>query len=89
MKKINQIITVITSVVMAVIIIQSCAASKVTDRGGAQLWGENCQRCHYLPPTTLYNNDQWEVVGTHMQLLAVLTDDEAKKIIEFIKSANE
>lgn len=89
MKKINQIITVITGVVVAVIIIQSCAASKITDRGGSQLWAENCTRCHYTPPTTLYTNDQWEVIGTHMQLRAMLTDDEAKKVIEFIKSANQ
>lgn len=89
MKRINQIITGIAAAVVAVIVILSCASSRITDRGGAQLWGENCTRCHYTPPTTLYTNDQWDVIGTHMQLRAVLTDDEAKKVIEFIKSANQ
>lgn len=89
MKRINLIISGLVVTVAAIIVIQSCAASKITDRGGAQLWAENCQRCHYTPPTTLYTNDQWEVIGTHMRLRAVLTDDEADKIIEFIKSANQ
>lgn len=89
MKSTNKIITAIAGVVVAAFLIQSCVASKITDRGGAQLWTENCQRCHYTPPTTLYTNDQWEVIGTHMQLRAMLTDNEAKKVIEFIQSANQ
>lgn len=89
MKKVNNILLAIVGIIVAIIIIQSCAAAKITDRGGAQLWSENCTRCHYAPPTTLYNNDQWDVIGTHMRLRALLTEDEANKIVEFIKSANQ
>ncbi len=88
MKKIL-ILGILSILIFAIVIIQQgCAIEKITDRGGAQLWSENCIRCHSTPPPNVYSNEQWEVISTHMRVRASLTDDESKKIIEFIKSAN-
>lgn len=57
-------------------------------KGGAQLWGENCVRCHNAPPPTAYGDDQWTVIGQHMRVRANITRDETEKIIEFMKNAN-
>ncbi len=63
-----------------------CAPSKnILEESGAQLWGENCNRCHNAPPKDHYNKDQWEVVGLHMQVRANLTNQEVDKIIGFLK----
>lgn len=64
----------------------SCKASqKVAGKTGAQLWAENCQRCHNTPSPTTYSAEQWETVGMHMQSRALLTNDERDKIVDFLK----
>ncbi|MFI5153489.1 MAG: c-type cytochrome [Chitinophagales bacterium] len=64
----------------------SCSASqKIVAKTGAQLWAENCQRCHNTPSPSTFSHDQWEVVGMHMQTRALLTDTERDKIIAFLK----
>ncbi|NOY51038.1 MAG: cytochrome c [Chlorobi bacterium] len=70
--------------------ISSCVSEKqLTEaKSGAQLWAENCVRCHNTPSPTSYSDPQWDVVGLHMRVRANLTDNETKKIIEFLKSAN-
>jgi len=57
-------------------------------KSGAQLWGENCIRCHNTPSPASYNDTDWGTIGLHMRIRANLTDVEAKKIFEFLKSAN-
>ena len=88
MKKISYIISAIITIVIATIFIQSCASTKLAERGGSQLWSENCIRCHNTPPPNVYTNEQWETIAMHMLIRAGLTDDEIKKITEFIQSAN-
>lgn len=57
-------------------------------KGGAQLWAENCTRCHYSRPPTQYSAQQWDLVVTHMRLRADLTGQEAGEIIKFLQSSN-
>ncbi len=78
------------AVFMTTILIQSCASSKVliAYKSGAQLWGENCIRCHNTPSPADFNDAQWKTVGLHMQDRANLTSDEAGKIVAFLQSAN-
>ena len=66
----------------------SCVSAKVAMRSGAQLWGENCVRCHSTPSPAAYNNTDWETIGLHMRVRANLTAVETNKIVEFLKSAN-
>ena len=69
-----------------VLIITSCVTARINDKSGTQLWGENCQRCHNTPPSSAFTNTQWEVINTHMRQRAMLTEDEYKKITEFMQA---
>ncbi len=69
-----------------IVLLNSCTASqKITMKSGAQLWGENCQRCHNTPSPSTFSPEQWETVGMHMQSRALLTDNERDKIVAFLK----
>lgn len=57
-------------------------------KGGAQLWAENCVRCHNIRSPSSYSDAQWEVAMHHMRIRANLTAEEHRKILEFLKSAN-
>jgi len=57
-----------------------------TEKGGTQLWAENCQRCHTMRSPSEYSGAKWEVVMQHMRVIANLTPEEHKQILEFLKS---
>jgi cytochrome c553 len=64
----------------------SCAPTKmVAEKSGAQLWGENCNRCHNAPSMDQYSKDQWKIIGSHMKLKAGMTTDEVDKIVAFLQ----
>lgn len=88
--KFKNILFVIIAGIFTALVINSCASQRamVAAKGGAQLWGENCIRCHTTPSPASYNDVDWETIGMHMRIRANLTDEEATKIIEFLKSAN-
>src|SRR5438067_6303099 len=56
------------------------------EKSGAQLWAENCVRCHNIRSPSNYSPAQWEVVMMHMRVRANLTPQAHKKILEFLKS---
>ena len=60
----------------------------ILDKSGAQLWGENCNRCHNAPDPATYSDDHWDAATEHMRQKALLTDLEITKIRQFLKSAN-
>src|SRR6266550_4251176 len=76
----------------------SCAANKqsgevssgttpsAAEKSGAQLWAENCVRCHNIRSPSNYSPAQWEVVMMHMRVRANLTPQEHKKILAFLKA---
>lgn len=57
-------------------------------RTGAQLWAENCTRCHYSRPPKQYSAQQWDIIVTHMRLRADLTGQEAREITKFLQANN-
>ena len=59
-----------------------------TSKGGAELWGQNCARCHNMRSPSAYSDKQWEVIAQHMRVRANLTAEETRKILEFLKSGN-
>ena len=71
--------------------VASCASSPSGEeevKGRAQLWEENCSRCHnYRSPSEL-SDRQWEVVLLHMRVRANLTQEEYEAILEFLKAGN-
>ena len=60
----------------------------IKERGGAQLWGDNCARCHNSRPPSEFSDDQWEVITHHMRVRANLTAYEHDMILKFLQSAN-
>lgn len=74
---------------MLIMIVNGCVTSnRIAWKSGAELWAENCVRCHNTPPPNSFTDKQWNKIGVHMKIRAYLTDDEQKKIIEFLQSAN-
>ena len=59
-----------------------------TGKSGAQLWAENCVRCHNIRSPGSLSPVQWEVALMHMRVRANLTPEEHKKILEFLKSGS-
>ena len=64
------------------------ADAKSSGKGSAQLWAENCVRCHNVRSPSTYSDAEWDVAMMHMRTRANLTAEESKKILEFLKSAN-
>lgn len=89
MKNIKIIFFIILFAISAAAFVSGCKTPKyITDKSGAQLWGESCVRCHNAPSPATYSDDQWNIILGHMKIKAGLTDIETKKIERFLKSAN-
>ena len=75
-------------------LVVGCAANKqsgevvagTTGKSGAELWANNCVRCHNIRSPSSYSPAQWEVIMMHMRVRANLTPEEHKKILEFLKA---
>lgn len=57
-------------------------------KSGAQLWAENCARCHNLRAPGSFDDAQWDVAMMHMRERANLTGYQQRAILKFLKSAN-
>jgi len=67
--------------------INSCSVpAKITQKSGAQLWGEICNRCHTAPSPEEFNTKNWEIICAHMQVRAKIPEDEIAKIKAFLTS---
>jgi hypothetical protein len=85
---------IITFCAAATWLVLGCAANKqsgevaagTTEKSGAELWAENCVRCHNIRSPSNYSPAQWDVVMMHMRVRANLTPEEHKKILEFLKA---
>ena len=75
------------AITLALTIVGCVASQKVAAKSGAQLWAENCQRCHNTPTPGSFSGDQWETIGMHMQTRALITEQERDKIVEFLKQS--
>lgn len=89
MKKIPIIISLFTLLTMMFIAVSCSTTSSLADaKSGAQLWGENCIRCHNVPSPETFSDSEWDVAVMHMRVRANLTENEAVKIADFLKTAN-
>jgi len=57
-------------------------------KAGAQLWAENCSRCHNIRPPESFSDAQWAAVVHHMRLRADLTGEEQRTITEFLQASH-
>jgi hypothetical protein len=58
-----------------------------SSKGRAQLWQQNCVRCHNARPATWYSEREWEVAMHHMHVRGYLTGKETRAISEFFRAA--
>ncbi|MCB0746903.1 MAG: cytochrome c [Ignavibacteriae bacterium] len=74
---------------IAAVVINGCSSSSETiQKSGAQLWGENCVRCHNAPSPAAFSDSEWETITQHMQVRANLDSKKTRSILEFLKMAN-
>jgi hypothetical protein len=57
-------------------------------KSGAQLWSDNCARCHNMRPPEEYGPNQWAAIVMHMRMRADLTGEEARKVTLFLQAAS-
>ncbi len=62
-------------------------AQHPSGKGRAQLWQQNCVRCHNARPATWYSEREWEVAMHHMHVRGYLTGKETRAITEFFRAA--
>ncbi|MCH7513324.1 MAG: cytochrome c [Bacteroidetes bacterium] len=87
--KLSKIIIALAFIGYIIFSVSSCKPSQfITAKSGAQLWGENCVRCHNIPSPNIYSDQQWELAVSHMRLRGNLTKEESDKITEFLQAAN-
>ena len=63
-------------------------AQQASAKSGAQLWSENCSRCHWARPPQSYSDAQWQTVVHHMRLRADLTGQEQRAITTFLQASH-
>jgi len=64
------------------------ASVQSPQKGGAEVWAQNCGHCHNIRSPSSYSDAHWEVVMLHMRVRANLTAEEHRKILAFLKSAH-
>jgi hypothetical protein len=57
-----------------------------SDKGGAQLWTENCSRCHNLRSPDYYTPGRWALVTEHMRVRGYLTGAETRAVTAFLQA---
>lgn len=57
-------------------------------KSGAQLWGDNCARCHNYRAPTEFTPNQWGTVMLHMRIEGGLTGEETKEILAYLTDAS-
>ena len=63
-------------------------ASHSTSRGRAQMWTENCIRCHNARSPGYYSDREWQVAMHHMRVRCSITKDEYDAVLSFLQSGN-
>lgn len=65
------------------------ASAATSGKSGAELWAENCNRCHNVRPPPSFSDTQWQAIVHHMRERANLTGEEARAITVFLQSSNQ
>lgn len=90
MKKLILMSLLAFSVAAIAIFSGSCTTQRevAAQKSGAELWAQNCIRCHNIPSPSAYSDVEWETIGLHMQERANMTDEQIEKIVAFLQTAN-
>lgn len=55
---------------------------------GAQIWADNCGRCHNIRGPQNQRDDQWITSMFHMRIRAGLTGQQTRDVLTFLQSSN-
>jgi len=88
MKKSMIYSAIIVGFIAIAVIFSSCQSPAVSAKLGVQIWGENCGRCHNVASPATFSDVEWDAVSIHMNIRANLTQEESRKVLEFLQSAN-
>ena len=88
MKKSIINLIIIASIVSLAALFNSCQSPAVSAKLGVQIWGENCLRCHNTASPATLSDLEWDTAVMHMKVRANLTEEESRKVLEFLQSAN-
>lgn|GEM_PF-627590 len=66
----------------------SAKDSKKSELNGAELWGQNCGRCHNYRGPKEFSDYTWETLIPHMRVIANLPGDQARAILKFLQEGN-
>lgn len=83
----------VSALLIGVFLITACNSTKKkwvkhSDKSGAQLWSENCMRCHNFRSPASQSDEAWDVSVHHMRERGYLTAVEHEKILAFLKASN-
>lgn len=63
-------------------------AETVLTKGRAQMWSENCMRCHNVRDPKSYSDTEWQVALHQMRVRGNLLAEEHKAILELLQASN-
>jgi cytochrome c5 len=69
--------------------VTAAADAKEPAKNGAEIWAQQCNRCHYARSPSSYNDAQWDVAVMHMRVRAKLTGDDYRAVLAFLKSGRQ
>lgn len=67
---------------------EAVATTASSGKTGAQLWAENCNRCHNYRSPSEFSASEWPLIVHEMRVRAPLTGEQERKITKFLQSAS-
>lgn len=61
---------------------------KESELSGADLWSQNCSRCHNVRSPQEYNDAQWNIIVSHMRVIGGIPAAQARAITKFLQETN-
>ncbi len=59
-----------------------------SELSGADLWSQNCSRCHNIRSPQEFNDAQWEIIVSHMRIIGGIPAAQARAITKFLQETN-
>ncbi len=85
-------ITLFVGVLASLVLSQIAIGADYPEPGdagvGAQVWAENCSRCHNARDPRDLRDDQWITTAFHMRVKAGLTGQQTRDVLTFLQRSN-
>jgi hypothetical protein len=91
MKKItSSVLAVALSLIVTALFSLSCStpSEQRVETSPAQMWSDNCSRCHVVRDPGSLSDSEWGVAMRHMKIRGGLTEEEHDGILAFLRASN-